>query len=146
MNYTGPVLNEVLAAHYRAITAMTRDEKIRCGAYVYFSFLRPFALEAGIADARARALHPTDDVGGVVGVAGDERLVHLDQPGHDEDLRIAGRAGKAQVQRAIQRELQDPLALRILSGQFHEGDTIRVERSPEGLTFTAVAAAEPVAA
>jgi len=37
-------------AHYRNITAMTRDEKIRCGAYVYFSFLRPFALEAGVAD------------------------------------------------------------------------------------------------
>jgi hypothetical protein len=38
------------SAHYRAIAAMTRDEKIRCGAYVYFSFLRPFAEEAGIAD------------------------------------------------------------------------------------------------
>lgn len=37
-------------AHYRAIAAMTRDEKIACGAYVYFSFLRPFAEEAGIAD------------------------------------------------------------------------------------------------
>ena len=37
-------------AHYRRITSMTRDEKIRCGAYVYFSFLRPFALEAGVAD------------------------------------------------------------------------------------------------
>lgn len=37
-------------AHYRRITTMTRDEKIRCGAYVYFSFLRPFALEAGVAD------------------------------------------------------------------------------------------------
>ena len=29
---------------------MDRDEKIRCGAYVYFSFLRPFAEAAGIAD------------------------------------------------------------------------------------------------
>ena len=28
----------------------TGDEKIRCGAYVYFSFLRPFAAEAGMAD------------------------------------------------------------------------------------------------
>ena len=37
-------------AHYRNITAMSRDDKIRCGAYVYFSFLRPFAVEAGIAD------------------------------------------------------------------------------------------------
>jgi hypothetical protein len=38
------------AQHYRRIAAMERDEKIRCGAYVYFSFLRPFAQEAGIAD------------------------------------------------------------------------------------------------
>lgn len=38
------------SAHYRSIAGMTRDEKIRCGAYVYFSFLRPFAEEAGIVD------------------------------------------------------------------------------------------------
>ncbi len=38
------------SAHYRNIAAMDRNEKIRCGAYVYFSFLRPFALAAGIAD------------------------------------------------------------------------------------------------
>lgn len=48
-----PIVTAVRAAqraHYRRITTMTRDEKIRCGAYVYFSFLRPFALEAGVAD------------------------------------------------------------------------------------------------
>jgi hypothetical protein len=38
------------AQHYRNIAAMSRDEKIRAGAYVYFTFLRPFAEEAGIAD------------------------------------------------------------------------------------------------
>jgi len=38
------------AQHYRNIAAMTEDEKIRCGAYVYFSFLRPFAEVAGIDD------------------------------------------------------------------------------------------------
>jgi hypothetical protein len=38
------------SAHYRNIAKMTRDEKIRAGAYVYFSFLRPFAIEAGIED------------------------------------------------------------------------------------------------
>ena len=36
--------------HYRNIAAMDRDEKIRAGAYVYFTFLRPFAEVAGIAD------------------------------------------------------------------------------------------------
>ena len=36
--------------HYRNIAKMSRDDKIRAGAYVYFSFLRPFAMEAGIED------------------------------------------------------------------------------------------------
>jgi len=36
------------AALYRKIAAMTDDEKIRCGAYVYFSFLRPYAELAGV--------------------------------------------------------------------------------------------------
>ena len=50
-------LDDIVAAvrkaqsqHYRNIAAMERDEKIRCGAYVYFTFLRPFAEAAGIAD------------------------------------------------------------------------------------------------
>jgi hypothetical protein len=38
------------SALYRAVAAMDRHEKIRCGAYVYFSFLRPFAAEAAMAD------------------------------------------------------------------------------------------------
>jgi hypothetical protein len=38
------------SAHYRAIAAMDRDEKIRCGAYVYFSFLKQFADEAGVGE------------------------------------------------------------------------------------------------
>ena len=36
--------------HYRNIAAMDRDEKIRAGAYVYFTFLRPFAEIAGVAE------------------------------------------------------------------------------------------------
>ncbi|HVE93702.1 MAG TPA: hypothetical protein VNB24_02190 [Acidimicrobiales bacterium] len=38
------------AAHYRNVAAMSRAEKVRCGAYVYFTFLRPFAEVAGVAD------------------------------------------------------------------------------------------------
>jgi ATP-dependent Clp protease ATP-binding subunit ClpB len=44
--------------------------------------------------------------------------------------------GARPLKRAIQRELQDPLALKILSGEFKDGDVITVERGPEGLTFT----------
>ena len=58
--------------------------------------------------------------------------------------RVPGRTGydpdygARPLKRAIQRELQDPLALAILSGEFNEGDTIRVERVPDGLDFMAV--------
>jgi hypothetical protein len=44
------VVRRAQAQHYRNIAAMSRDEKIRCGAYVYFSFLKPFAEAAGVAD------------------------------------------------------------------------------------------------
>jgi hypothetical protein len=50
------------ARHYRNIAAMDRDEKIRCGAYVYFTFLRPFAEMAGIADELDWTV-PRDTVG-----------------------------------------------------------------------------------
>jgi hypothetical protein len=43
-------VRQAQARHYRNIAAMTRDEKIRAGAYVYFTFLRPFAELAGVAD------------------------------------------------------------------------------------------------
>jgi hypothetical protein len=37
-------------ALYRNVASMTRREKIACGAYVYFTFPRPLADEAGVAD------------------------------------------------------------------------------------------------
>jgi hypothetical protein len=43
-------VRKVQARHYRNIAAMSRDDMIRCGAYVYFTFLRPFAEVAGVAD------------------------------------------------------------------------------------------------
>jgi len=44
--------------------------------------------------------------------------------------------GARPLKRAIQRELQDPLAFMVLSGEFKDDDTIRVERGKEGLVFT----------
>jgi hypothetical protein len=38
------------SALYRLIAGMTRAEKIDAGAFVYFTFLRPFALAAGVVD------------------------------------------------------------------------------------------------
>ena len=65
---------------------------------------------------------------------------YLAEVGYDPNF------GARPLKRAIQRELQDPLAMQILSGEFKEGDTIRVDRGPDGLTFTPVVNAEPVSA
>jgi ATP-dependent Clp protease ATP-binding subunit ClpB len=45
--------------------------------------------------------------------------------------------GARPLKRAIQRELQDPLAMHILAGKFSPGQTIVVERGQEGLEFSA---------
>jgi ATP-dependent Clp protease ATP-binding subunit ClpB len=58
--------------------------------------------------------------------------------GYDPDF------GARPLKRAIQRELQDPLALSILSGEFQEGELIRVERGSEGLEFVPLMQAEVV--
>jgi ATP-dependent Clp protease ATP-binding subunit ClpB len=63
---------------------------------------------------------------------------YLAEVGYDPDF------GARPLKRTIQRELQDPLALQVLSGEFHEGDTIRVDRGPEGLTSTPFAQTEVV--
>jgi ATP-dependent Clp protease ATP-binding subunit ClpB len=62
-----------------------------------------------------------------------EARAYLAEVGYDADY------GARPLKRAIQRELQDPLAVKILSGEFHEGETIRVERGKERLEFTAQA-------
>jgi ATP-dependent Clp protease ATP-binding subunit ClpB len=54
--------------------------------------------------------------------------------------------GARPLKRTIQRELQDPLALEILQGVYHDGDVIRVDAGGEGLTFTPVVQGEVVSA
>jgi ATP-dependent Clp protease ATP-binding subunit ClpB len=52
--------------------------------------------------------------------------------------------GARPLKRTIQRRVQDPLALRLLEGEFGEGDTIRVDAKGDDLTFTSVVDATPV--
>jgi ATP-dependent Clp protease ATP-binding subunit ClpB len=53
--------------------------------------------------------------------------------------------GARPLKRVIQRRLQNPIALELLEGNFHEGDTIRVKRKGDELRFERVerAAREP---
>ncbi len=43
--------------------------------------------------------------------------------------------GARPLRRVIQRHLQDPLALKLLSGEVREGDEVEVDATPEGLVF-----------
>jgi ATP-dependent Clp protease ATP-binding subunit ClpB len=54
--------------------------------------------------------------------------------------------GARPLKRAIQRLVENPLALRLLEGEFHEGDTVRVEARGGELVFERAAVAEPAAA
>jgi ATP-dependent Clp protease ATP-binding subunit ClpB len=55
--------------------------------------------------------------------------------------------GARPLKRAIQRLLQNPIALEVLEGQYRAGDIIRVERQGDGLRFTRRSGlAEPVSA
>jgi ATP-dependent Clp protease ATP-binding subunit ClpB len=61
---------------------------------------------------------------------------YLADVGYDPDF------GARPLKRAIQRELQDPLALEVLSGNMKVGDLIQVDVGKDGLTFTPVVEAE----
>jgi ATP-dependent Clp protease ATP-binding subunit ClpB len=43
--------------------------------------------------------------------------------------------GARPLKRLIQREIQDPLALKLLSGDIHDGDTIEIDAGDGGLVF-----------
>jgi ATP-dependent Clp protease ATP-binding subunit ClpB len=60
---------------------------------------------------------------------------YLAEVGYNPDF------GARPLKRTIQRELQDPLAMEILSGSFPEGSLLIVERGPDGLVFHSQAAA-----
>jgi ATP-dependent Clp protease ATP-binding subunit ClpB len=54
--------------------------------------------------------------------------------------------GARPLKRAIQRLVENPLALRLLEGDFAEGDTVEVDARDGGLVFEKARAAEPAAA
>jgi ATP-dependent Clp protease ATP-binding subunit ClpB len=79
-----------------------------------------------------------------------ERRIELELTGSaKEALAEAGwdpAYGARPLKRAIQRLIENPLALRLLEGEFADGDTIRVDAENGDLVFEKVAAAEPAAA
>ena len=54
--------------------------------------------------------------------------------------------GARPLKRVIQKQLLDSIALKLLEGEFHDGDTIKVDADAEGFLFTRVVTGEPVTA
>jgi ATP-dependent Clp protease ATP-binding subunit ClpB len=54
--------------------------------------------------------------------------------------------GARPLKRAIQRLVENPLALRLLEGEFGDGETVQVDAQNGDLVFMRVAAREPAAA
>jgi ATP-dependent Clp protease ATP-binding subunit ClpB len=70
----------------------------------------------------------------------DAAKEHLAEAGWDPTY------GARPLKRAIQRLVENPLALRLLEGEFEEGDTVRVDVADGELEFAKAPAAEPAAA
>ncbi|HKA02471.1 MAG TPA: AAA family ATPase, partial [Candidatus Solibacter sp.] len=78
-----------------------------------------------------------------------DRKVKLEVTQAAKDLIIAEgydpQYGARPMRRAIQRLVQDPLALKLVSGEFREGDTVLADAAPDGsLSFTSITHAPKV--
>ncbi|GAB4581380.1 MAG: ATP-dependent chaperone ClpB [Anaerolineales bacterium] len=124
-------INRVLQAHFRPEFLNRIDEIV---------IFHPLSREhlAGIVTIQLRRVAALLADRGYTLEVSEAAREYLAEVGYDPDF------GARPLKRAIQRELQDPLALAILSGEFHEGEIIRVDRGPHGLTFTPVLQAEVV--
>ncbi len=128
---TQDMLNRLLQAHFRPEFLNRIDEVV---------LFHPLGREhlTAIVEIQLRRLSQLLAEKGYILEVSEAGREYLAEVGYDPDF------GARPLKRAIQRELQDPLALRILSGDFHEGDVVRVDRGQEGLTFTPVVQAEVV--
>jgi ATP-dependent Clp protease ATP-binding subunit ClpB len=59
----------------------------------------------------------------------DEARDYLANKGYDPAF------GARPLKRLIQREIQDPLAMKLLSGDIHDGDTVEIDAGEQTLMF-----------
>ncbi len=125
------MLAQVLQAHFRPEFLNRIDEIVA---------FHPLGREhiAQIVDIQLRRVADLLAERGFVLEVSEAAREFLAEVGYDPDF------GARPLKRAIQRELQDPLALRLLSGDFSEGSIVRVERGAEALEFTQVIQGEVV--
>ncbi|MBN2148476.1 MAG: ATP-dependent chaperone ClpB [Anaerolineales bacterium] len=124
-------ITRILQVHFRPEFLNRVDEIV-----IFHSLTRQHL--AQIVDIQLRRVAALLQERGLTLEVTDHAREFLAEVGYDPDF------GARPLKRAIQRELQDPLAMRLLSGEFHEEEIVRVERGDQGLTFTPVLQAEIV--
>jgi len=82
-----------------------------------------------IVDIQLRSLRRRLDERGLTIELTDEARAYLATRGYEPAF------GARPLKRLIQREIQDPLALRLLSGEIRDGDAVKIDASPDGLVF-----------
>jgi ATP-dependent Clp protease ATP-binding subunit ClpB len=127
---TREMVARVLQAHFRPEFLNRIDEIV---------VFHPLGKEhlAGIVDIQLRRVSKLLADKGYKLEVTEAAREYLAEVGYDPNF------GARPLKRAIQRELQDPLALKVLAGEFKEGDTIRVDKCSAsletcatGLTFS----------
>jgi ATP-dependent Clp protease ATP-binding subunit ClpB len=77
----------------------------------------------------------------------EDRKIRVELTDRAKDLLIAEgydpTYGARPLKRTIQRRVLDPLAMRVLQGEFHEGDAVRIDAPSGELEFARVAHAVP---
>jgi len=87
-----------------------------------------------------------DEIAGIVDIQirllqrrlAERKLSVILTPAAREYLALKGfdpAYGARPLKRLIQREVQDALAMRLLSGELREGDTVEIDREGDGLAF-----------
>jgi ATP-dependent Clp protease ATP-binding subunit ClpB len=124
-------ITRVLQAHFRPEFLNRIDEIV-----IFHPLNRQHLVE--IVDIQLRHLAARLAERGYTLEVSEAAREYLAEIGYDPDF------GARPLKRTIQRELQDPLALRLLSGEFPEGAVILVDRGSEGLVITPLLRAEVV--
>lgn len=115
-------ITQVLKDHFRPEFLNRIDEIV-----VFHPLLREHMAE--IADIQLKRVAQLLEEKGYHLEVSDAARTYLVEKGYDPTF------GARPLKRTIQRELQDPLALKILAGVFMEGDSIQVNVSKDGLEF-----------
>jgi ATP-dependent Clp protease ATP-binding subunit ClpB len=118
-------INRLLQAHFRPEFLNRVDEIV-----VFHPLTRSDLVEiVDIQLARVAELMRERNLKLDVDQAAREYLAEI---GYDPDF------GARPLKRTIQREVQDPLAIKVVSGEIGDGDTIHITRGGDGLKFETV--------